>query len=386
MKKSQAPAGNIAVLIILIALFMTLYLLFLPAKDRAELLGQNFTSTNVTQPKTTSEMALLSQTPGLLKPSEKDTEKYEIDAVNLFLKEEPETIDLATSISFAKSLFKEDVQELKFNIGDLENLQRVTLFFLVNEGGGDLIIALNGIQIFSNEVKGLQSLILPIDLLQETNKLIFKVSSPGINIFGKNNYDLSNLKVKESFELTNTKEERTFVLSSNEIDEDEKLRFSLFCNKATTTRLRVFLNNEEVANELLVCVSSLRNIDLDKEFLKEGRNSLVFEIDKGDYLINNIKIETNLQEGGAKTYKFAISKKQFDQILNDKEIMLKMSFSSTEDVNKATINVNGKEFTMETDENEFERPITSLVKERNNFIKITPETEFNLEFLEIVIE
>jgi hypothetical protein len=113
---------------------------------------------------------------------------------------------------------------------------------------------------------------------------------------------------------------------------------------------------------------------------------LVFEIDKGDYLINNIKIETNLQEGGAKTYKFAISKKQFDQILNDKEIMLKMSFSSTEDVNKATINVKGKEFTMETDENEFERPITSLVKERNNFIKITPETEFNLEFLEIVIE
>jgi len=386
MKKSQAPAGNIAVLIILIALFMTLYLLFLPAKDRAELLGQNFTSTNVTQPKTISEMTLLSQTPGLLKPFEKDTEKHEVDAINLFLKEEPETIDLATSISFSKSLFKEDVQELKFNIKDLENLQKVTLFFLVNEGKGDLVITLNGIQIFSNEVKGLQSLILPTDLLQETNKLVFKVSSPGINIFGKNNYALSNLKVRESFELTNTKEERTFVLSSNEIDEDAKLSFFLFCNKATTARLRIFLNKEEISNELLACASSTKNIDLDKEFLKEGRNSLVFEIDKGDYLVNDIKIETKVQEGGAKTYKFAISEKQFDEILNDKEVMLKMSFSSTNDVNKATINVNGKEFTMETDENEFERPITSLVKEGNNFIKITPETEFNLEFLEIVIE
>ncbi|MEK6841117.1 MAG: hypothetical protein AABX45_00795, partial [Nanoarchaeota archaeon] len=164
------------------------------------------------------------------------------------------------------------------------------------------------------------------------------------------------------------------------------LSFFLFCNKATTARLRIFLNKEEISNELLACASSTKNIDLDKEFLKEGRNSLVFEIDKGDYLVNDIKIETKVQEGGAKTYKFAISKKQFDEILNDKEVMLKMSFSSTNDVNKATININGKEFTMETDENEFERPITSLVKEGNNFIKITPETEFNLEFLEIVIE
>lgn len=387
MKKSQTQAGSIAVLVILIALFMALYLLLLPAKDRAVLLGgQNLTSDNVNSTsKQTNEDILLSQNPGLLKQFNKDTANHKIDAVSLFLRDEPQITDLATSIAITKSLFNEGSQELKFNINDLGNLQKVTLFFLVNEGNGNLIITLNGIQIFNDEVNGLQNIILPKDLLQENNKLAFKVSSPGINIFGSNKYALTSLKVRQEFQLTNTKEERTLILSSNELDENAKLSFFLFCNKATTTRLRLFLNNEEIDNELLTCASSVKNIELDKKLMKEGRNSLLFEIDKGDYLINDIVVETNIAEGGAKIYKFAVSKKQFDKILNDNEVTLKMQFT-TDDQKQATINVNGNEFSLDTNEFDYERPITSLIKQGNNYIKITPETDLDIEFLEIIIE
>lgn len=387
MSKSQTQASSIAVLVVLIALFMALYLLFLPAKDRIELLGEDKPVVN-NQENTTgiSEDVLLSQSPGLLKPFEKDTEKHEVDAVNLFLKEEPETTELSNSLSFSKSFFRDDTAELKFNIDDLDNLQKVNLFFLVNEGKGNLIISLNGIQVFNEKVNGLQNILLPKDLLQDKNQLIFKVSSPGINIFGRNRYALTNIKVRSNYELTNTKEERTVVLSSNELDENAKLNFFLFCNKATTTRFRTFFNSKEIANEILVCQSSIKNIEVDKNLLKEGRNSLLFEIDKGDYLINDIKLETKVQEGGAKTYKFAVSEKQYDFILDDNEVNLKLKFSNIGDLNKMLINVNGKEFSIETEENEFERPITSLIEKGNNFIKITPETEFDLEFLEITIE
>ena len=44
MKKSQTSAGSIAVFIVLIALFMVLYLIFIPPADREELLGLNQTS------------------------------------------------------------------------------------------------------------------------------------------------------------------------------------------------------------------------------------------------------------------------------------------------------------------------------------------------------
>ena len=386
MKKSQTQAGSIAVFIILIALFMMLYLLSLPAEDRLALLGENETkdSTSSTN-KTLSKDVLLYQNPGLLKVFDRDTERHEIDSINLFLKDEPETIDLSSSTSVTKSLFKENTQELRFDVEDLENLNEATLFFLVNEGKGDLIIILNGIEIFNNKVNGLQNIILPNGLLQESNKLVLKVSSPGINIFGRNKYVLTNLKVRENFELTNTKEERTFVLSTNEVDDNAKLSFFLFCNKAEITRLRIFLNDEEVNNELLSCVNSQKNVDLEEDLLEEGKNSLLFEIDKGDYLINKIEVEAKVSEGGAKTYRFPVTEKQFDKILDDNEVMLRMEFSSSDD-KTALINVNGNEFTMDTDENDYERPITSLVKEGNNFIKITPQNEFTVEFLEIKIE
>jgi hypothetical protein len=386
MKKAQG--SSVAVLIVLIALFMALYLLFLPAKDRAELLQSNTTndSSDKEDIAILREGTLLSQNPGLLKPFEKESNKHDINSVNLFLRDEPKIIELANSISISKGVSSEDNQELKFSLDDLKNLDKITLFFLVNEAQGNLIINLNGIQILNKEAKGLQSVTLPNDLLQKNNQLIFKVSSPGINIFIKNKYDLSDIKVRANYELINTNEERTFVLSSNELDENAKLSFFLYCNKAALTRFRILLNEKEIDSEVLSCRSSTKELDLDKKLLKAGDNKLIFELDQGDYLINNVEVKTKSNEGGSKTYKFSLSEKQFDETLNDKEIMLKMSFSSTEEKKKATVNVNGKEFTMETSENDYKRPITSLIKEGNNFIKITPDNEFTLEFLEIVIE
>jgi len=388
MKRAQTEGSSIAVLIVLIALFIALYLLFLPAKDRAELLGQNKTDQidNQNNNPVLKEGILLSQSPGLLKPFGKESNKHDINAVNLFLKDEPKIIDLSNSISIANGISTKEEQELRFSLDNLNNLDKATLFFLVNEQKGDLIITLNGIQIFNRDARGLQGIILPRDLLQGTNLLILKVSSPGINIFSKNKYDLSSIKVKANYKLTNTNEERNFVLSSNEIDDNAKLSFFLYCNKNALTRFRLLLNSKEIANEVLACRSSTKNIELKKSLLKENENKLLFEIDNGDYLINNIQVETNVREGGAKIYKFSVSKKQYDETLNDKDVMLKMSFSSLEEKKKATININGKEFTMETNENEYERPITSMIKEGNNYIKLDAESEFNLEFLEIFIE
>ena len=44
MKKAQVSGSNVAVLIFLIALFMVVYIMLIPEKDRNELLGENATS------------------------------------------------------------------------------------------------------------------------------------------------------------------------------------------------------------------------------------------------------------------------------------------------------------------------------------------------------
>ena len=384
MKKSQTSAGGIAVFIVLIALFMVLYLLFIPPKDRAALLGLD-QITNETQSGGTQRAAdvLLSQVPGLLKPSTKDESKHEIDSVQLFLKQEPVTGDLASSITVSKSVFRTETKELRFNIDDLTNLDRVTLFFFVNEAKGNLIIILNNVEIFNRKASGLESVVLPRDLLIESNVLTFRISNP--NFFGKNIYTLSGLKVRENFELTNTKEERTVVLTASETGKGE-LSFFVFCNQAPTgSRLRVFMNNKEIFNNVVSCVSAEKTAEIDEDLLEEGTNTLLFEIDKGDFLINGIELKVKLEEGGSRTYRFAITEKQMNDILDSaKEVKLNMNFKDDKR-KRATINVNGNEFTLDTEDIDYERFITSLIKEGNNFIRINPENEFTVDLLEIKI-
>ncbi len=385
MKKSQTSAGGIAVFIILIALFMVLYLIFIPPADREELLGLNQTSgeegsTNEGSPTGNS---LLSQNPGILKPNENDESKHEIDTIQLYLKNEPITDDLASSITVSKTAFKTETKELRFNVEDLQNLDKVTLYFFVNEAKGDLIITLNGIEIFNAKARGLQTVILPRDLLTENNVLIFRTSSP--SFFSKNIYTLGELKVKEDFELTNQKEERSVVLTASETGKGE-LSFFVFCNQAPTgSRLRIFLNQEEIFNNVISCVSAGKVVEIEEDLLDEGSNTFLFEIDKGDFLINDIELKVDLEEGGSRTYRFSLTEIQMNTILNDpKEVKLTMDFSNDKQ-KRAIINVNGNEFSLETSDIDYGRFITSLVKEGNNFIRIEPENEFIVDLLEVRI-
>ncbi len=386
MKRSQTSAGSIAVFIVLIALFMVLYLIFIPPKDRANLLGENLTdnSTNSRNSVSLGSNVLLSQSPGLLKNFNKDTSKHEIDSVQLYLKNQPNLEDLATSITVSKTIFNTELKELRFSIQDLNNLNQVSLYFLVSKAQGDLIINLNGIEIFNDKASSLQTVTLPSGLLKESNNVLtFKTSSP--NFFGKNIYTLNDIKVRENFELTNTKEERSFILSSSEKG-DAELSFFAYCNQAPVgSRLRVFMNTKEVFNNIVGCASSEKSVEIKEDSLKEGTNALLFEIDKGDFLLNNIELKIKIEEGGAKTYKFSVSKKQIDDILSSaKEIKLMMRFS--DDKNKrATISVNGNEFTLDTTNLDYEQFITSSVKEGNNFVRITPNNEFTTDLLEIKI-
>ena len=385
MKKSQTSAGSISILIVLIALFMVLYLIFIPPQDRKELLGINETSENGETPGTGSGAGnvLLSQNVGLLKPSTSDESEHEIDSLQLYMKNEPFIDDLASSITVSRSAFSKETRTLNFNIEDINNLDKVTLYFFVSEARGNLIISLNYVEIFNSKARGLQNAVLPRDLLEESNVLTFDVSSG--SFFAKNTYSLTQIKINEVFELTNTKEERDVVLSASETGKGE-LSFYLFCNKAPIgSRLRIFANSEEIFNNVISCASSAKTAEIDEDILEEGENTFLFEIDKGDFLLNDLKLKVELEEGGSRTYKFAVAEKQMDDILDSaKEVKLTMNFKDDRQ-KRAVISINGNEFSLDTEELEHERFITSYIKEGNNFIRINPENEFTIDLLEIKI-
>src|SRR3989344_1117638 len=191
MKKAQS-GGSIAVLVLLIAMFIGVYILLIPPEDREKLLNQT-NSLNESNIGKSSSLILLSEDIGILKPLKTDSVKHDIDSVSLFVKEEPKTEDLTNTLSVENGFFGESSHSLLFNADDITNLKDATLFFFVNEGDGDLIITLNGQIVHSSETDGLKNIVLPKNYIRENNELRFKVSRPRINFFGKNRYELSDV-------------------------------------------------------------------------------------------------------------------------------------------------------------------------------------------------
>jgi hypothetical protein len=382
MKRSQTEASSIATFIFLMALFIVIYILLIPPADREELLNSNTTSNNENMEELNNEI-LLEQEPGKLKITEDDSIIHNIPSINLYQKEEPLVKDLANTLYLEKSLTTQTKRNLIFNADDLENLEKVTLIFVVLEGKGNLIINLNGIDVYNSYTTGLVNIILPKDLLQETNSIKFSVSSP--IIFGKNKYTLTNVKVRESYELTNTKETRTIEISDQETG-NAKLRYFLYCNKDEGARLRIFMNEEEIENQIISCSSVERKMDISNDNLVSGENQIMFEIDRGDYLFNRIEFETETNTKGYVSYKFPLTKNQYNQILDDDvNAVLYLDFNDRES-KKATISMNGNEFTLDTTNVDYERDISRLIEEGTNFIRIYPENEFNVDLLRIRLE
>ena len=384
-KKGEANASNVAVVVFLIAVFLAIYILLLPAEDRQKLLeGENETIIDdAGRVVNSGEVLLLEQQPGFLKPSESEKVMHRIDPVNLFAKDEPRISDVATSINIEKSAFGENSRRLSFNSEDLNNIERATLFFNVVNGEGNLIINLNGVEIFFGKAEGLENVNLPIDLLKSSNNIEFKVSGPGWNIFGENEYRLRDLKVRQNFNVENTKEKRGFVLSAGEKG-DGLLMYKLFCNSAgKNARLIINLNNKEISNEVLTCRSASREVEVDAKDMNIGNNNLEFKIDEGDYLLNEIKIEVNAEEGGGVEYRFNIKDDEFFEIEDGgREVKLEMEFSDKER-HMLTINVNGDEISVDSEERLTIVDISRLIDEGNNKIKINPGNEVELLNLRI---
>ena len=385
MKKAQVSpqsGSNVAIFVLLLGLFLAIYVLLLPPEDREALL-YNSTTDNVEEQK---EIFILEQSPGVLKPAEDNEIVHKIDSINLYSKEEPKIKDLASSLYLEKSLLSQTKRNILFDIDDLDNLENINLIFIVNENKGNLVISLNNIIVYDNKISGLTNIILPKELLQETNNLEFSVSSPGLNIFGKNKYSISSIKLRENYQLINARESRTIILNEQEKG-DAELTFFLYCNiPQQGSRLRIFFNNEEIKNEIISCTTVERNVEIESDNIEKGKNTLTFQIDKGDYIFSEVKLKIKTGFKGSVNYKFALTEEEYDKILSeDNKAMLLFEFNDDER-KTATININGKEFSLDTNDIDYERDISRWIKDGNNFIKITPLEEFNIDLLRITLE
>ncbi|MEW6063274.1 MAG: hypothetical protein AB1571_02810 [Nanoarchaeota archaeon] len=388
MKKAQS-GKDVAVLVLLIAVFLVLYMLLLPPAEREALLNEGIS----TEPSTTTaqQEVLLSESPGTLSAIADKGITHEFNPINLFIKTEPITQKLAESLYVSKTLLSENSQKLTLPIEDKSNLKDIVLYFTVKEQKGKLKIKLNENIAFFDEISAgeIKLIPLPVNYIQDNNIIELTVSSPGIAFWRTNSYTLEKIGVKETFELINPREERTFSISESELSNIDRaiLSYSLYCNSlnSDSTRLKIFITRNQLFSGIINCGTASSSIEIPVNYLQKGSNKLMFSVEEGDFVISNIKINTDLKEKSYPQYHFNLDSSKYNDVLAEKRsIILTMLFTDSNS-KKASILINGNELVLDTKEVSYSKDISKLINAGDNLIKIVPSNTFTINTLRIIL-
>lgn len=381
----------IASLILVIAILMILYVLFIPPSERQELLNTN--SSSSFDRTASDKIELLSESPGLVSPNQNFGVVHQLPSVNIFVKTEPKVLTLAQSLTVRNSLFSKTFPTTTFESRD-SDLKKVSLAFSVNQPSGELRIFLNGNQFYAEEVmtSGVKVVDVPLNLLSERNRVDFEVSSPGLAFWRTNKYQLTDITLREEFERIHAQETRQFTLTSEEREnlQSAQLSYFQFCNLALaeqTAALKVYVNDNSVFSGLIRCISSKQTLELDKSVLVTGVNNVRFLLEQGDFTFNEVQVETKSKDRQNPTYLFSLTRSQFNDLqIGNRSLELQLFLEEAKAEKRARIMVNEADFFMNTEDNSFTQNLREYVVEGTNFIRIIPSNTFNIVGLKVVLD
>ena len=396
----QSSTSQAAVLVLVIGLLIVAYLILLPKDAREDVLkgedidfddfgNGNGDDTTVDKNDEGSELLLL-RNPGNLVPSGIDDVEKEFASVHLFDRLEVETQNLADRVAASRSLFRNGYEDLEFVIENEENLEKLSLFFNVVNSQGSVEISLNGETVFEGALaSGDVPIQLPVVNIGSRNLLRIMGADVGWAILSKNEVELKDLELIQEFSLENKAELRTFEVSRAEAVDKAEMSFFVNCLeiKGDQGVLKIYLNRRNVFFGKVVCDASQVSEDLSEDFFVDGTNFLTFEVDKGNYIVESISLDYEFDEGFQPLYFFTIDEKDFEDVLDeDRKVKLIMRFKDDNSRKRADVQINDDTIFVDVNSGIFEKDITELSKEGENFIKIFAKNEFELIQVEVRLE
>lgn len=378
MRKQGAVSetGHVAVLIVIIALLMLTYFVLLPSEEKEELLGIKAEKEGITEIN-----LILAETPGHVYPFSKETEEKRITSFSLFSQVKTAAVSLASRIHTSRNIFTGQSEKLNFVLDDLGRIKSLGLLFNIVKAKGDLVVFLNEQEIFRGEiVTGDLPIDLPVSLLKVNNELKIYASNPGWRFLSTNYYDLKDVQLIKRYSEENKFESRDFLVYDREKVKRASLKFYANCMdiKEEQGHLNINVNNIGLLSGRVSCVTDKIDLDIDKSYLRTGKNILTFEIDKGNYMFEQIFLNLIFEKEYYPEYYFVIDEKEGNY-------ELKMDFAEKE-IKRASIMLNGKDIEVAEEDLEYVKDVTGYLKEGENYLKIVPKNEFTITNLEIMQE
>lgn len=393
LHKKGDSAVEISTFIVLMALFLILYVVLLPPAERDELLGETSTTSD-TGGVSVAEGAkvLLSESPGQVFAYSKNINTFNVEPVHLYLKDETTQTPLVKSLSVSRNLIKDNFKNVIFTVDNMDKVSSVKLFMVVAEGTNRLTIKLNERIVYQGVLTTEQ---LPIDLpkeyLQKSNKLTFSTDLPPMSGFYKSTYYLlQDIKLIKTETVEQTETARSFFVDS-EAGSVRKatLGYIVNCNaKEPRGSLSIKLNSNLVSKDTIFCdFHGEIKLPLDKEDLSsDGRNRLVFSIDKGDYSLDMVSVKVETGKSTYPSYTFDVDSDAYNAIKDgSKKLFLKFKFRDT-GRKKASVSVQGSEFSFDTSASEYSKDVSNMIDNGANYVKIVPREDFEIVNMKAVLE
>jgi hypothetical protein len=389
MNKRGSSAVEVSILIFLILGVLLGYMILAPEDIRDELLedidsdGEGGSVTD-----SLSGEAILSVSPGEVQPTKSEKMLYGMDPTKIYSRVDSETQTLANSLSVARSLIHNNYKNVYFDI-DTADLDSLEVLFLIVESKGKLKIEINGNEIYYGELTSNElPLEIPVGYLQDKDNILTLTSnSPGWKLFSSNYYILQDVELLKDYLLQDTQKTRLFTVDDVGELKTATLSYYITCNTNVEGRMTIYLNEREVFDDDIFCeYLEERELVLDTDYIRTT-NTLLFEIDEGDYNIDELEVELLMDARDYPSYSFEIDSDDYEAISSgEKEVYLELSFGDDSSHKEATIYVQENSFGMDTYDTDYEREISSYVDNGANTIKIQPSVTFDIENLKVSIK
>jgi len=317
-KKGDEPnAGNSAVVLLIIAGVIVLYLLFISPSERAKLLGGEPTLEEDKTFTTLSEAdkdLLIQENIGKIVKSPYSEKLHYMSAVTISTQTNAQTIQEKSSLYIRNAIFTKNFPELGFDLNPslADNLK---LSFNVKEAKGLLMIYLNGEEIFTGRIEYTSppAIEIPKRYLQEENNLVFYVDRPSWAFWRVEEYELTNVKIfGDVTDVSKDSAQVSFALTDFEKENLETAKLYYFPDCITTGvgKLNIYLNDNKVYSAIPDC-GIINFMVLDTDELISGKNNLDFSTNAGTYLIDQLRVKTILEDQVYPVYYFDLKHKYF---------------------------------------------------------------------------
>lgn len=386
-RKAQSTASGAANLISLLALIIVLYILFVPPDVREELLDGSSSSDSDDGITISGNLIsyLVDKQPGELEVTPQYYFDHNIPYFNLKENKYSNALVEENPFQIKRSWFSNKNKIVNFAIPSIRETQNLMMSFSVANPKGNLIIKLNGNEIFNQELSDnlISPIELPIDFIGEENTLEFVASPPDLAFWRSNRYDISSLYVTGDFvDKSSLDNSHKFFLEKPEFENIEKswLIFAPLCDVNNVGKLSIHINGQSIYSAIPDC-SDGNVVYFNPNVFKEYENVISFASAEGEYAIDLANVRTRLDEIEYPKYYFELSDSTYDEIKDgDQYINVSMMMPDDDEFKEAYILVNSVKLGfIDTRENSYSKVIPrQVLQEGTNTIAIEPLNTFDV--------